>query len=279
MSGVDGHTAYLLGPVADNAVFLLSGGVVGRVASSAAQAERALRELRVARWLVEQGVPAAQPLESVDQPVVAAGRVVTFWHEIHGATVASTAELGAALKRLHAVTEPAGDWLGLMEPFVRLTDHLATAASHLAAPDMTFLSEQLRSLRSAFPQVRFVRPHGVIHGDANRKNCLRDGAGSVLLIDLERFSLGPREWDLVVAAVYRRLGWYTEDEYRAFTNAYGWDVTEWHGYPVLAAIRELRMTLWLAARAGREPRLIPEAQHRIATLRDPTAPRSWKPGV
>jgi hypothetical protein len=79
--------------------------------------------------------------------------------------------------------------------------------------------------------------------------------------------------------VYRKLGWYDSSEYSAFVEAYGWDVTEWEGYPVLAAIRELAMTAWLAARTGREPRLVDEARRRIASLRDDATPRTWSPGI
>lgn len=74
-----------------------------------------------------------------------------------------------------------------------------------------------------------------------------------VLLDLERFSIGAREWDLVVAAVYRRVGWYTEAEYGEFIDAYGWDVRDWSGFEMLAAARELRMTAWLRAHRPRTP--------------------------
>jgi hypothetical protein len=96
---------------------------------------------------------------------------------------------------------------------------------------------------------------------------------------LERLSIGPREWDLVVPAVYQRLGWYTDPEYDAFVATYGWDVRTWPGFPAFAALRELRMTAWLVSRLPREPNLKPEANRRIASLRDPDAPRLWTPGT
>lgn len=82
-----------------------------------------------------------------------------------------------------------------------------------------------------------------------------------------------------MVAVYERVGWYTGTEYEEFTSAYGWDIRTWPGFATLAAIRELRMTAWLCARTDREPRLLPEARHRIASLRRPDAPRHWRPGT
>jgi len=119
----------------------------------------------------------------------------------------------------------------------------------------------------------------VIHGDANRKNAIRGRDGRAVLLDLERFSVGPREWDLVVPAVYQRLGWYSDPEYDAFVAAYGWDIRTWTGFSTFAALREFRMTAWLISRLTREPRLTPEASRRIASLRSPDAPRSWTPGT
>ncbi|GAA3744892.1 hypothetical protein HDA32_005180 [Spinactinospora alkalitolerans] len=108
---------------------------------------------------------------------------------------------------------------------------------------------------------------------------MRGSDGAAVLLDLERFSVGPREWDLVVAAVYERLGWYSTQEYAGFADAYGFDITDWSGFDVLAAMRRLRMTAWLCARTGREPHLLPEARRRIASLRDPRAPHTWTPGT
>jgi aminoglycoside phosphotransferase (APT) family kinase protein len=134
-------------------------------------------------------------------------------------------------------------------------------------------------LQAAYAELRFELPSRAIHGDPHRKNLVRAGDGSIMLLDLERFSLGPPEWDLVIPVVYRQVGWYTTVDYAAFCEAYGWDVTTWAGCATLARVRRLRMTTWLAARTGREPRLIPEVLHRVETLRDQAAHRHWVPGT
>ncbi|MGW6281983.1 phosphotransferase enzyme family protein [Kribbella sp. NPDC055071] len=276
--GVGATGAELLGPIADNAVFRLPGGLVARV-SAGSSYERALLEVRTGRWLAEQGVSAVKPLELIDQPWMVEGHAVTIWHEVPDASMASTAELASLLGRLHALPVPSDFEIPLLDPFVRLAEHLDAADGALDAGDRQFMSERLDQLQDEYTQVSAGLPVCVIHGDANRKNAIRGSDGIAVLLDLERFSIGPREWDLVVPAVYQRLGWYDNAEYDAFVTAYGWDVRTWDGFPVFAALRELRMTAWLLSRLTREPRLHPEATRRIATLRNPEAPRFWTPGT
>jgi aminoglycoside phosphotransferase len=270
--------AELLGPIADNAVFRLPGRLVARI-SAASTRDRAVNELRTGRWLAAQGVPAVQPVESIDEPWSVAGHVVTIWHEVPDASMASTAELATLLRRLHTLPVPSDFQIPMLDPFVRLEEHLAEADGALSAGDHRFMAERLNQLRRDHARVSAGLTACVIHGDANRKNAIRGSDGIAVLLDLERFSIGPREWDLVVPAVYQRLGWYTDAEYAAFVDAYGWDVRTWAGFPVFAALREFRMTAWLLSRLEREPRLEDEAARRVASLRDPEAPRSWTPGA
>jgi aminoglycoside phosphotransferase len=268
----------LLGPIADNAVFRLPGRMVARISASSAY-ERASREVRTGRWLAEQGLPAVKPLESTELPWTVDGHVVTIWHEVPDAAMASTAELAGLLRQLHLLPIPTDLEIPALDPSVRLDEHLAVAGPALSADDRRFLGERLEQLRQEYARVSAGLPAVVIHGDANRKNAVRGSDGNAVLLDLERLSIGPREWDLVVPAVYQRLGWYTDPEYDAFVATYGWDVRTWPGFPAFAALRELRMTAWLVSRLPREPNLKPEANRRIASLRDPDAPRLWTPGT
>lgn len=276
--GIDSAETELMGPIADNAVFRLPGQVVARV-STTDVFDRAVREVQAGRWLAAQGLPAVRPLESIEQPVLADGHVVTFWHEVPGASMASTAELGDLLSQLHQLSVPSDFEIAPLDPFVRLDEHMASAATELNLDDSGFLADRLDQLRGQYAEVSAGLTNCVIHGDANRKNAIRGADGVAVLLDLERFSIGPREWDLIVPAVCRRLGWYSEPDYDAFVSAYGWDVRGWSGYEVFAALRELRMTAWLLSRLAREPRLKEEAAQRIDSLRHPDAPRSWIPGT
>ncbi|MFG1819202.1 phosphotransferase [Kribbella sp. NPDC049174] len=275
---VDDAGIELLGPIADNAVFRLPGRTVARIATAAAS-DRALREVRTGRWLAAQGVPAVRPLDSIEQPATVDGHVVTLWHEVPGASMASTAELAELLRQLHTLPVPTDFDIPALDPFVRVDEHLAAAEPALNASDRSFLTERLGELQAEYARVSARLPVCVIHGDANRKNAIRGADGRAVLLDLERFSIGPREWDLVVPAVYQRLGWYSDPEYDAFTTAYGWDIRTWPGFSTFAALREFRMTAWLLGRLVREPRLTEEATRRIASLRTPDSPRSWSPGT
>lgn len=278
LTGLDVTGAALLGPVADNAVFRLpSARVVARVAAKTAL-PRVERELRIARWLANRGFPAVRVADDIAQPVLLAGWVVTFWIEIIGPVQATTSEMGTQLRRLHDLDLPDEFDLEVTDPLAGVDTHIASSTG-ISSAEREFLAERAGQLRHAYDGLVFTAPHGPVHGDAHRKNILRDINGQVLLLDLERFGAGPREWDLTVPAVYRRLGWYDSSEYCAFVDTYGWDVTRWEGFPVLAAIRELGMTTWLTARTGREPRLLDEARRRISSLRDDTAPRTWSPGT
>lgn len=63
------------------------------------------------------------------------------------------------------------------------------------------------------------RPDSVVHGDLHPCNTLRDEAGVVHLIDFERVSSGPAEWDCALVWVAtNRMG---DGDWPAFVDAYG----------------------------------------------------------
>ncbi|WP_052810101.1 phosphotransferase enzyme family protein [Streptomonospora alba] len=266
----------VLGPVGANASVLLPNEALVLRITAKANAERMRQELDVAAWLNDSGVPAVRPARPV--PMGVAGRLVSVWHEVPDPRMADSAELGRALRRLHSVHSPDEVHLPILEP-LRGAEHYLEAATGISAESRAYLHSRLEQLRQAFRSVEPALPLGPVHGDAHRKNFASTPGGEVVAMDLERVSTGPREWDLVVAAVYNELGWYTDSEYTAFACAYGYDVRDWEGYDTLADIRRLRMTAWLSSRTGREPRLVPEAEHRIATLRSRPHRFDWTPGV
>ncbi|MGV9383592.1 phosphotransferase family protein [Nonomuraea sp. NPDC003707] len=273
--------ATLLGPVGDNGVFRLPNErIVARVAWGMSALESVERELRVAAWLAEHHLPAVRPSFVVaKQPVLSDGRVITFWEEIPDPQQGRPADIGALLRRLHALPAPPNGMLPAFDPFYRQDSHIRDAAG-LDERNRRFLLDLLEELRAAYAALPFAHAPRAIHGDPHRKNLVRSSDGHAVMLDLERFAIGPVEWDLVVVANYHVVGWYTAAEYGAFVDAYGADITQWEGFATLARVRQLRMTTWLAGRTGREPRLIPEALNRIATLRDPGGPhRPWMPGT
>jgi Ser/Thr protein kinase RdoA (MazF antagonist) len=275
--GVDAAGAELI-RLGENAVYRLHRApLIARVRRSASRLPEAVRELAVARWLNQQQIPAIKPLAE-SEPIVAAGRVVTFWESASDLEEYGTAaELGEMLRKLHSSTAPAALGLPVLAPFDRADKRLSDATG-LDDADELFLRDRCMAVRAAFEGLTFDLPSGVIHGDANVGNLIRDRDGRPLLADLDGFCIGPREWDLALTAIYyERFGWHTAEEYTTFVEAYGYDVMTWDGYPVLRDVRELLMVAWLAQNAAGDVRVGAELNKRIATLRVDSTRRTWEP--
>jgi Ser/Thr protein kinase RdoA (MazF antagonist) len=266
-----------------NAVYrLASVPVIVRVAPATAGRDEIRRQVAVARWLASVGVPAVRAVD-VDQPVEAAGHLVTLWESVTDGAAddldqyGSTAQLGDALRRLHAAQPPAGLRLLALDTLRRLHVRIA-GLTHLAPADRSFLADRAASLASGYRALEFVLPAGPIHGDANVGNLLRTRDGDAVLSDLDGFCTGPREWDLVLTAMSAdRYGWHTEAEYQAFVEAYGYDLRQWDGYEVLADVRELLMVVWNAGNAPRSEEHDRELGKRLLSLRTGEGRDTWTP--
>ncbi|MYS21259.1 Phosphotransferase enzyme family protein [Streptomyces sp. DvalAA-14] len=258
--------------IAENQIWRVA-GVIVRIAPPDRLAT-ALREIRVARWLADNGIRAVRPLP-VDQPLERAGHVVTLWEEVPAHTHGSIADVALALRELHALRPPDFD-IGRLDPLVRIRDRLFAATS-LSDDDRRWLlalhDELADGWASGSPP---GLPESAVHGDAWPGNIVRV-AGSHLMMDLERFSLGPPEWDLTSTAVRARTtGAVTEDEYARFCALYGHDVTGWPGYELCAHTRELRMVTYAAQHAASHPEWHGQAQYRVDCLRGRWGARPWK---
>jgi len=215
----------------------------------------------------------------VDQPVTVDGRLVTFWEPVSddGDQYASTAEVAEVLVKLHALTAP--DYLRLPElaPFANAPRRIETN-TWLNQEDRAFLITMLPQMRAAYDGLEFTWPPGVIHGDANVGNVLRDRHGTPVVIDLDGFAIGPREWDLALTAIYYdSFGWHTREEYEDFVRVYGFDIMDWPGYPVMRAVREFLMVTWVIQKAAESAQAAAEARKRIAALRTGASRRDWQP--
>src|SRR3954454_1028706 len=261
--------------VGSNAVFRLDAETIARVAPSTAAWENAVRQMAVARWLASTGFRAVRATP-VEQPVEADGRVVTFWESVAPETVYAPIEQVAELiRRLHALDAPQGLDLPALQPFGP-ADGPVPSFDGLDAEDAALLRERFAWARRTFSTLDFRLGTGVIHGDANVGNVLLDEQGRAVLIDLDSFAIGPREWDLIQTALFAdRLGWHTPEEYRTFVEVYGYDISAWDGYPTLADIREVAMTVWMAKKAATDEGAAAEARKRIAAMRSGGSRRDW----
>ncbi|WP_084965856.1 aminoglycoside phosphotransferase family protein [Thermoactinospora rubra] len=258
----------------ENVLFRLRGGIVARI-SRVGQMAAAAREVNVARWLEAHQVPAVQALPDVDQPVEVDGRAVTWWRELPPHRHGTALEVALALRRLHELPPPTTFDIGRLDPFVRLGERIDRAVT-LPEADRAWMRDHLAGLRERYANLPAGLPESVVHGDAWIGNVVGTEDGRVVLLDLERCSIGPPEWDLVSTAVkVFTLGGITVEDYKQFVASYGHDVTQWAGFEMLRDIREFRLVCMAAQAAGENPVHHDEAVLRLACLRGERGPRPW----
>ncbi|WP_326798571.1 aminoglycoside phosphotransferase family protein [Streptomyces sp. NBC_01808] len=277
-AGLDPADTKLL-RLGSNAVYRLSTApVIVRIARDPDSLDAMERVVRVARWLREQDFPATRVLPGVSQPQSIDGRVVTFWESDQDRTeYATLGELADLLKTLHWLEEPEDLRLPYYDPFAKVWASVRRL-NGIADEDRAFLETRAGELNKEYDRLDFVLPFGMIHGDANVGNILRHRDGHAVLIDLDGFSLAPREWDLVLTALYYdRFGWHTRAEYEEFVHRYGFDLMNWPGYQVLADVRELMMTLWLGQQVTTNERAAEEFPRRVRDIRTGGSRRGWQP--
>jgi thiamine kinase-like enzyme len=276
-AGLSADGARLL-RLGSNAVYRLAAPVVARIAYADMDVTAACRTVEVARWLKSVNYPAVRALE-LDQPVTIGGCPVTFWEAVSddGDEYATIDQVAEVLARLHRLTLPEGPALPPLEPFGNAEKRIAQSR-WLTEDDRAWMQDELARLRAEYARLRFALPQGAIHGDANIGNVVRDCHGNPVVIDLDAFAAGPREWDLIQTAIYYdRFGWHTREQYETFARVYGFDIMQWRGYPVLAAVREFIIVTWIVGKAPEGERTSAEARKRINALRTGGTRKDWDP--
>ncbi|CAL9561244.1 hypothetical protein SUDANB58_04646 [Streptomyces sp. enrichment culture] len=257
----------------ENAVFA-AGDLVVKVGRDAELLDRARRELDIAVWLEEAGVPAVRAAEP--RALLAEGHPVTVWHRLPAPVrAAEPRDLAELLRIVHALPSPSfglppRDLLGGVERWLRL------AGDAIDPADAAYLRERRDGFASAAAALTPQLPPGPIHGDALPRN-VHVGPDGPVLVDLETFSSDLREHDLVVMALSRDRYGLPAEAYDSFTAAYGWDVREWEGCDVLRGARETASCAWVAQHAPGNPRALAEFRRRVASLRDGDAAVRWYP--
>ncbi|MCD9873135.1 phosphotransferase enzyme family protein [Streptomyces guryensis] len=250
----------------ENAVFA-SGDLVVKVGRDAELLDRARRELHIALWLAEAGVPAVRAAET--KPLLVEGHPVTVWHRIPDAVrPAQPRDLAELLRVVHALPSPPvaafelppRELLGGVERWLRLAGDAVDPA------DAAYLRERRDGFAAAAAALVPHLPPGPIHGDALPRN-VHVGPDGPVLVDLETFSADLREHDLVVMALSRDRYGLPAAAYEEFTEVYGWDVREWDGCSVLRGARETASCAWVAQHAPSNPKALAEFERRVASLR------------
>ncbi|MFF0494220.1 phosphotransferase family protein [Nocardia sp. NPDC004068] len=264
-AGFDPSDADLM-RIGENAIYRLPGGIVVRI-SRPRQEVAASREVAVARWMEGAGVEAVRVAPGIEQPMDVDGRAVTFWRELPPHRRGTRVQAAEALRKLHRLAPPAGFDLAKVAPFVRLEGRIE-GARFLPDDDRRWMREHLARLRERWEGLPNGLPWCVIHGDAWVGNVVVADDGRVILLDLERASIGPPEWDLVHTAIkLSSFGWITAEQYGEFCAVYGYDVTTWDGFELLRDIREFRMTTMAVQAGTTDPRWREQAGHRLACIR------------
>ena len=277
IAGIDATGARLL-RVGSNTVYRLKAPIIARISRPGADPGQVRQTVAVARWLKSVDYPAVR-LVDVDQPVVLDQRVVTFWDAVsdNGDQYASIAEVAQVLVQLHQLTAPDDLHLPEMSPFANAPQRIE-ASTWLTPQDRAFLTATLTQMQALYAGLEFTLPPGVIHGDASIGNVLRDSDGHPVVIDLDGFATGPREWDLAMTAIYYdSFRWHTRQEYQDFVRVYGYDVMTWPGYRSMRAIREFLMVTWVIQKAPESEQAAAEAAKRIAALRTGASRKDWQP--
>ncbi|MGV4889776.1 phosphotransferase enzyme family protein [Streptomyces viridosporus] len=257
----------------ENAVFT-AGDLVVKVGRDAGLLDRARRELAVAGWLAEAGVPAVR--SAGPEALLIEGHPVTVWHRLP-APVRPTEprDLAELLRLVHALPAPRfplppRDLLGGVERWLRLAGEVIDPA------DAAYLRERRDGFASAAAELTPHLPPGPIHGDALPRN-VHVGVDGPVLVDLETFSTDLREHDLVVMALSHDRYGLPEEAYASFTETYGWDVRAWEGCAVLRGARETASCAWVAQHAPGNPKALAEFERRVTSLRDGDTTVRWYP--
>lgn len=261
----------------ENALYHLpSQGVVVRIARTMDYWRDVVREVAVSEWLDQVGFAAAQVVDTISQPLAVHNFPVTFWKYIDGepAPYSRIGDLGALLRRLHDLQIPADMHLPQDDILGRVRPRVETAP--IAEPDRKFLLARLEELSDEVASLEYALPACAVHGDAHIKNVMVANGESVL-IDFERFAFGQPEWDLgMTATEYKTAGWWTEGHYRAFVDAYGFDVTSWAGFRTVEAVHQLKMTTWVMQNVHESQDIADEFASRMKTIRDGVQSK-WSP--
>jgi len=262
--------------VTNNAVFHLPhAGVVVRITTTTALHHRVPKVIAVAGWLARQNLPAVRLRADVAQPLAAGEFLATVWDYVSPTDPPPDGrDLGHLLLQLHHVEEPPArlpPWSTVEDIKRRLTD-----AEGLDDADRDEIAERADQIEATLNGLGHALPPGPIHGDAHPGNLIRTPAGVALMLDFDSASHGPREWDLIPAAV-DAIRFQRPQVHRDLAAVYGFDVTTWSGWPTLRAVRELQLVASAVPRLSSSTDVAAQFAHRLRTVREGLDGPPWQP--
>lgn len=263
----------------ENAIYRLAGApVVVRIARSSRRWPDAVKEVRMSRWLAEQGVRVVRLTDVDEQPFDVDGHPVTFWEYIDGrrGRPDDVGDLARILRSIHELPVEQAPELPTFDPFARVVNRIEQAP--IPDDDRAFLAETLDKVCAQLQDLEFPLAPAVLHGDAHVQNLMVPTDGRPVVIDLENVAFGQPEWDISVTATeYLVAGFWTAEQYGEFVNGYGFDVTEWRGFKILQRMQSIKMTTWLMQNVRESAGIKSEYESRIRTMRGYATAGPWKP--
>jgi hypothetical protein len=277
---VDSSDARLL-RTHDSSIYLLprEDAVVRIVEATEENRTRAGVSVTVTAWLVQVGFPSVEPL--CPHPVETGGMIATLWRYLPQPDRVDRlplAALGQLLRELHGLPPPPFpvppvDPLGRLRRAVALDDERREPV--LSAGQRKWLDQRMREDSSAYSALTFPLGEGLIHNDAHVGNVLvaKSQPSGYVLADWDGVCRGPREIDLVQeGAPGNRFG-LTEEQRREFSDAYGYDLASWPGWPVLRELRDLHSLAGHLRVSPVKPASRAELENRLRILRAGTHDR------
>lgn len=271
---LDCQGAALLHSHATTVYHLPRADAVARIASTE-HLEPARLSVQVTRWLRINGFPATMPLD-VEQPIVVADNVATFWvyYPQDDRELPPVRELARLLRRLHTM-QLLPFPLPTYEPLRGFVRELsASGKAVLQTEEYEFLRRRANELLDAYSRLKSELGPGMIHGDPRAGNLLWDGE-NVVLGDWDSVSYGPRELDLIITYQGVRYG-RSEDTLDEFAAIYGWDIRSWPGYSILRDMRDLHTLSAPLRLARRRADVAQELHHRLRGLQGADRRQQWR---
>ena len=178
------------------------------------------------------------------------------------------------LRQLHRLPVPPVE-LRPYRPLQTLGDTIEHSTV-LPDSDRHWLATRRKELLDAYASLSFPLGTGFIHGDAYPGNTLWDG-DRPLLGDWDEVGTGPRELDLINTHQGARFG-RTALERQQFTDAYGYDVTAWPGFPVLREMRDLHsLASYIRLADAGDEHAHAQLAFRLGTLETGDDQATWRP--
>jgi hypothetical protein len=246
-AGLDASGARLIHHYS-NAIYLLPAqNAIARVTYGRDATGRVTSSQAVTRWLAQEcQFPATQPLADTTSPVTVDGAVVSFWTyypQPASPPPLTSGHLAVLLRLLHQAGTPPVSlpaWVPLASLQATVQDPLLSAA--LTDDERAWITTRITEMRDKIAGLDWPLGSGLIHGDAwagNLLSCPEAPPAGVVLGDWDWVSTGPREIDLIptwhAAARYGKAASWVSD----FVREYGYDLSQWEGYPVLMSMRDL----------------------------------------